>query len=267
MKTYRMFGMALSAVLMCVVFASCGTDYPEANKENNIVTNERKLLAIAEEYEDGELYTYSFSYDSKGRAIAVTTKDYYYDKPKTKVTNIAWSDNKIVESRNGEDLTMTLVDGLILRGESSEDDGCMYLFAYNSSNKLSTVEHSHKDGYDTSITDFYWEGNKFVKYEYTDGYYDEEVQVKYSGKTCKGYFPLWGMTIEDDCYTLLAHPELLGFRSNYLPSQIISQTDYSKYVSNISYTLDKDGYIKTCTISTSEDGEYDETVIYTFEWE
>ena len=79
-----MFGMALSAILMCVVFASCGSDFPEANKENNIVTNERKLLTIAEEYEDGDLYTYSFSYDSKGRAIAVTTKDYYYDKPKTK---------------------------------------------------------------------------------------------------------------------------------------------------------------------------------------
>ena len=113
-----MFGMALSAVLMCANLASCGSDFPEFNHEEDIVTNGRKLVTMEEEYEDGDLYTYSFSYDNKGRAIAVTTKDYYYEKPKTKVTNIAWSENTIVESRNGEDLTLTLVDGYILKGES-----------------------------------------------------------------------------------------------------------------------------------------------------
>lgn len=267
MNIYRLYGMALSAVLLCVNLASCGSDFPEGNPENGIVSNERKLVTIEEEYEDGDLYTYTFSYDSKGRAIAVTTKDYYYEKPKTKVTNIAWSENTIVESRNGEDLILTLVDGLILKGENSDDNGCTYLFAYNPLKKLSIVEHSHMDGYDSSTTEFYWEGNKFSKYEYTDGYYDEEVRINYSGKTCKGYYPLWGFAIEDDCYTLLAHPELLGFRSNYLPSQIITQSDYSEYVTNISYTLDRDGYIETCTMSTFEDGDHYETVIYTFKWQ
>lgn len=267
MNTYRMFRMALLAILMCANFASCDSAFPEASNEDDIVTNVRKLVVIEEEYEDGDLFTYTFSYDNKGRAIAVTTKDYYYEKPKTKVTNIAWFENSIVETKNGEDLTLTLVDGLILKGESSDDNGCAYLFAYNSSKKLTTVEHYHMDGYDTSTTEFYWVGNKFIKYEYTDGYYDEEVRINYSGKTCKGYFPLWGMAIEDDCYTLLVHPELLGFRNNYLPSQIISKTDYSEHVSNIAYTLDKDGYIETCTISTSEDGVLGETVIYTFKWQ
>ena len=58
--------MALFAVLMGANLASCGSDFPEADNEEDIVTNERKLLTIAEEYEDGDLYTYSFSYDSKG---------------------------------------------------------------------------------------------------------------------------------------------------------------------------------------------------------
>lgn len=270
MKTLRMIGMALFAVLMCMNFASCSSsddDEPEVDNENGIVTNEKKLISITEEYEDdGNLYTYSFAYDNKNRVVSVTTKDYYYGTPKTSITNIEWDNNLVIESRNGEDLTLTLANGRIIKGESSEEDGCKYSFAYDSSKRLSASEHYHSNDYDNSSCSYSWDNNKLVKYTYTDDYDYEETQIKYNGQTCKGFFPLWGALVEDDCYTLLVHPELVGLRNNYLPSQIIEKYEDITDVCNLAYTFDKDGYIETCT-ATTNDGGYIETVVYTFKWQ
>ena len=269
MKTLRMIGMALFAVLMCANFVSCSSsddEEPEVNNEG-VVTNEKKLIAIEEEYEnDGALYTYSFAYDNKDRVISVTTKDYYYETPKTKVTNVEWKDNLIIESRNGENLILTLANERVIKGESSEEDGCNYSFAYDSSKRLSASEHYHSNDYDNSSCSYDWDNSKLVKYTYVDDYDNEETQIKYNAQTCKGYFPLWGRLVEDDCHTLLAHPELVGMRNNYLPSQIIEKNEDIIDVSNLAYTFDKDGYIETCTITITDGGD-SETIIYTFKWQ
>lgn len=254
---------------MCVNFVSCSNneDEPETNEEG-IVTNEKKLISIEEEYDnDGDLYIYSFAYDNKNRVISVTEKDYYYETPKTTVINIEWKDNLIVESRKGESLTLTLTDERIIKGESSDEDGCNYSFAYDSSKKLSASEHYHSNYYDNSSCSYSWDNGKLVKYTYTDDYDNEEIQIKYNGQTCKGFFPLWGSLVEDDCYTLLAHPELVGLRNNYLPSQTIEKDEDDTDISNFAYTFDKEGYLESCTISSSSSYGYEETVVYKFKWQ
>ena len=265
MKTFRMIGMALFAVLMCVNFASCGGSDDDPTEEG-VVTNGKKLISITEEYDsDGGLYTYSFAYDNKDRVMSVTTKDYYYETPITRVTNIEWDNNLIIESRNREKLTLTIADGRVIKGQSSED-GCNYSFAYDSSKRLSASEHYHSNDYDNSSCSYSWDNNKLVKYTYTDDYDKEEIQIKYNGQTCKGFFPLWGQLVEDDCYTLFVHPELVGLRNNYLPSQIVEKDEDNTDICRFAYTFDEDGYIETCT-ATTNDGGYIETIVYTFKWQ
>ena len=52
MKTFRMIGMALFAILMCVNFASCGNDDgeipsdPTGDSPTNQPTNEKKLVQV-----------------------------------------------------------------------------------------------------------------------------------------------------------------------------------------------------------------------------
>lgn len=72
--------------------------------------------------------------------------------------------------------------------------------------------------------------------------------------------------IEDDFKTMLAHPELVGMRTTLLPSQIHYKNSYSEYQEEYTYQFDKDGYVESCTIKTTEETGIDMTN-YTFKWE
>ena len=146
MKTFRLIGMALLAVVMSVNFASCSSDDDEEPTKNDdgVITNQKRLVEFTET-DEHDTYTWSFSYDSKGRLISIVQKDY---DSSSYITNITWGENTIRESEDDESITYSLTDGLARTG--SETNGTNYSFAYNSSKQLTAYQRS-SSRYDIQI--------------------------------------------------------------------------------------------------------------------
>lgn len=239
MKTLRLLGMALIAILVSVNFTACSSDDEEPTKnDDGIITNQKKLVELTET-NGHDTNIWSFSYDSKGRLISIVEKD--YDSSNSDITNITWGENTVTESSDGESITYSLTDGLIRTG--SETDGYKYSFAYNSSKQLTTYQYGDK--YNSNSITLTWENGKITKTAYED---DEPSQITYSNQTCKGYFPLMVLMVEDDFKVMLAHPELIGMRVTQLPSQINSKDDYEENKDELTYTFNKDGYVENSTV-------------------
>lgn len=256
MRTFRLLGMALIAILVSVNFASCSSDDDEIIKDDDgVITSEKKLVEIQETYKE-YIKIMTFSYDSKSKLISIVEKD--YDSSKSDIINITWGENTVTESENGESITYSLTDGLVRTG--LETDGYKYSFAYNSSKQLTTYQYGDK--HDSSTRTFAWENGRVTKIVY-DG---EISEITYDSKTCKGYFPLMVIMVEDDFKVMLAHPELIGMRTTQLPSQSYSKDvqkgeyydDYiketNKYeniyesTTKFTYKLNSDGYVESVTM-------------------
>lgn len=258
MKTFRLIGMALLAVVMCVNFASCSSDDDEIIKDDDgVITNEKKLVEMKETDDEGHTDVMEFSYDSKGKLISVVQK--CSEENNSDITNITWGGNTFKESSDGESIIYSINDGLVRTG--SETDGSNYSFVYNSSKQLTTYQYGDK--YDTSTKNLTWENGKVSKIAY-----DKELsEITYNNQTCKGYFPLMVLMVEDDFKVMLAHPELVGMRTSLLPSQSYSKEvqkgeqydDYYKetykyeniyeVTAKFTYKLTGDGYVESVTVA------------------
>ena len=76
MRTFRLLGMALIAILVSVNFASCSSDDDEIIKDDDgVITSEKKLVEIQETYKE-YIKIMTFSYDSKSKLISIVEKDY-----------------------------------------------------------------------------------------------------------------------------------------------------------------------------------------------
>lgn len=261
MKAFRLIGMALLAV--CANFMACSSDNDEITKDDDgVITNQKKLVEM-KMTTNSETVTSELSYDTKGRLVSITHTEKYGSNTDRDIANITWGENSVTESENGESLTYSLTDGLIRTG--SESDGRDYSFAYNSSKQLTTYQYS--DEYDSNSRTLTWENGKVTKMTYED---DEPSNIIYSNQTCKGYFPLMVLMVEDDFKVILAHPELIGMRYTQLPSQITDKSDNREYKEEYTYKLDKDGYVESCTIKETSirNGNTETyTTNYTFKWE
>ena len=73
MRTFRLLGMALLAIVMCANFTACSSDDDEVIKDDDgVITNQKKLVEIKSTSDDGE-----YSYDTKGRLVSVTRTEKY----------------------------------------------------------------------------------------------------------------------------------------------------------------------------------------------
>lgn len=264
MRTFRLIGMALIAMLMCVNFTACSSDDEIIKDDDGVVTNEKKLVEI-KMTNNSEIITWDFSYGTKGKLASITCTEKYEYETDIDITNIIWGDNTVMESENGESITYSINDGLIRSG--SESGGRDYSFAYNSSKQLTTYQYSN-ERYSNSRT-LIWENGKVTKMTYEK---DEPSTITYGNQTCKGFFPLMVLMVEDDFKLMLAHPELVGMRTTQLPTQINSKDDYYETTEKYTYTLNKDRYVESCTMIYTEKrldtNETDtSTDIYTFKWE
>lgn len=141
---------------------------------------------------------------------------------------------------------MTLNNGLV----QNSDKG--HVYSYNNSNRVVKVETD----YDTTTA--IWDGDKLVSISY-DGH-DNTLTYKESCK--KGYFPFTTSLIEDNYDAILvAHPELVGTRTNQLPASRTWEDENE--TATFSYEFDKDGYISKIK-AKSPDGS---TQIYTLTWQ
>lgn len=261
MKTFRFLGMALIAILVSVNFAACSSDDDEIIKDDDgVITNEKKLVEMKEVYEKDGTNVKAFSYDSKGKLISIVEKDSDDD---SYITHITWGENSVKESEDGNSVTYSLTDGLVRSG--SESDGRDYSFAYNSSKQLTTYQYGDK--HESSTRTLTWDNGKVTKMDY-DG--EEISTITYSNQTCKGYFPLMVLMVEDDFKLLLAHPELIGMRVTQLPSQSYSKDvqksehydeffketykfeNIYEYTTKFTYKLNSDGYVESVTMEETD---------------
>lgn len=262
MKTFRLIGMALLAVVMS--FASCSSDDDEGNGGNG-GNNQKKLVRMVEKYSGHEENIIDFSYDNNGRLVSINENNYA-------ITTISWDGNTVTtkESAGGTTHTanFTLSNNLVTKWidrwdyQSGDPHVHDYSFSYNSSNQLTellsdgnticTLER--KNGKVSQFT-YYYEYDESV-YEYT--YYDN---INY-----KGYAPvlrhdeIWNLFENDKIF--YAHPELVGCRGLGLPKNIVN-TDTGEIIS-IAYEFYEDGYVKTRTMTFSDD--YD-SYTFTYIWE
>ena len=268
-----MTGMALAAFLMLVNFAACSSnnDVPETNEEG-VVINEKKLFEM-QMVEDDENITYTFFYDEKDRlsTIKIVGIDTYNDKTTTSTINYTWGNGVIIGNGAGYNETYTLNnDGLVKSLESSEKyDNTNQTFTYNSSKQLVELYQEINDYQTYTYTSTYnWDKNKITMIENKTEWGNEIIKINYANKTCKGYFPLGAVDLY--CGLVYVHPELMGIRTNQLPSQIVTKWDDEEDTEEISYSYTNDGYIESCTIKETEvhNGVEDiETIIYTFKWQ
>lgn len=245
MKTLRLFGMAMMAILMGASLSSC-------SKDENPKVDEKKLARIS--YTDGD-YT-QFTYDDKGRVIV--TEDISMSEGCTWKETMVWEDDavKITTIEKGyeaypNNYTLSLVNGLVKERFSS--DSGLYTFDYNKSNRL--IEWG-KEGSKISII---WDGDRMVSVKRESS----NITITY-GRSCeKGYFPFFGDTVGTWFYIYNAHPELAGLRSTQIPEIITYTYDSGKSSVEIySYEFDQDGYISKIIVS----GETN-TRTYTLTWE
>lgn len=271
MRTFRLIGMALLALVMSVNFTSCSDDDEGDNpvkNEDGIITNQKKIMEIKETYEDGT-NTMAFSYDSKGRLISVVESD--FDSHDNEIFNITWGTNSIVTTNDGESTTHSLTEGLV---RTSKNDYGTDTYAYNSSNQLIVIKETNNRGDDEDTNNYTWNNGSITKYTYNNKGYEPSVyEYTYSGKTCKGWCP----NIEDEAWEaidngliFIAHPELVGMRTTQLPDQCynksISKGEYyddtfketykyesiSEETAIYTYKLNSDGYVESLTVKETD---------------
>ena len=266
MKTLRFLGMAIVAVMLSAFATSCDDDDDDDNSqpvtsEDGVVVNQKKLVKIVEyeeeregSYIDIDVDSIVLRYDSKGRLIRWEQDRYDPEGSAFEhfsyTESYTWAENSITVHYNDDghtgDFTYALSDNLVTRRTHPDYDGVAY--QYDSDKRIAIT--TEIDGSYTKEYYYSWEGDKMVKIS-ESGYADDELH--YSGKTCKGYSPLFGDSVDD---LAVAHPELFGCRTNQLPDYEIYRDCYGteeRY--EYSYTFYSDGYLESVT-QTYEDGDY-----------
>lgn len=125
-------------------------------------------------------------------------------------------------------------------------------YGYDSDRRLVEMEDIYERW------EYSWDGDKLIKATRETSEPDQNCtwDYHYSGKTAKGYMPIF---LEDPLQ--FVHPQLFGLRTTHLPDYATS--DYGGRL-DYTYTFYKDGYIETIKVQ-GEDS--DNAGVYTFVWE
>lgn len=283
MKTLRFINTGLFAILLSFTFVACGDDEEEYERPNDPTTENptpvpepetsKKLVKIVEkegeireDYIDEGIRTYTFNYDSRGNVISALEYQDEYDN--TICNNFDYTNDSIItfnfklDGDYGEKVTFGLSNNKIIyaKREDLEDGSLWYEFnyEYNSSNQL-TQYYQSSIGHEYLI----WSGNKLI--ESNGDFWEFEDKIyEYGNKTCKGYNPILVFEYCNIFLPIVAKPELLGLKTNELPTSYYEGGDIAK----CTYEFYDDGYLKKCTMSwVDEFGIADEYSEYTFIWE
>lgn len=250
MKTFKLIGIALAAVYLCMNFSSCSKDDgpTEDPEEGGVVVSGKRLIKITSSWDD-ETDTCTFNYDNNGRLIKAEYKEDNY----TETYQFAWGDNIIQEVTNEENITYTLKNGLI------QDFGGMYSVIYNNTNRFISIKNISTN-YGLSATAI-WDNDKLMSLTC-----DGESIFTYEGKTCKGFIPYlttFGMDLWYGDLLFMAHPEIIGMQTTQLPATQIGDIDACSY----SYEFDKDGYVSKVIEKYYLYGKLSRETIFSITWQ
>lgn len=275
MKTFRLIGMALFAVLMCVNFAACSSDddptEEPGKEEGGVVVSGKKLTKIVGKSGDGPYSeTYTFSYDNKGRLIEAIVVEEEIGYKDTETYRFTWGDDAIKtswtsnNSSSSYSCTLILKNGLVQYEDYGDNDG-VGTYTYNSSNRL--IKFSDDDDYWTTTA--IWDGDKLVSISDSEN----NATLKYGNSCKKGYFPFVATMMEagESVILFIAHPEIAGMRTTQLPTSLTwADEGYGETTSEtttMEYELDKEGYISKIIGKKKNSDGSTEAFTYTLTWQ
>ena len=179
MKTLRLFGMAIVAVMLAMPATSCDDDDDDDDAqiettEDGIVTGQKKLVKIVEYREEREgSYVYIdvdtaiLRYDSKGRLIRWEEDDYYskgsgFVYSHAYLQTYTWTENSIayhyIEDDCTGDYTLVISDNLVME---KADGSYPVTYQYDSDKRIAL--ESEKDDSYTDEYYYSWDGDKMVR--------------------------------------------------------------------------------------------------------
>lgn len=280
MKTFKIIGMTLLGIMLCINFNSCSNNDEDNITPNNngLVTNQKKLIQMKKvSTNDYDTNITNFVYDLQNKLISISEIRYADSNyPDTLNRNYTWGANIIISrSKSSADQFIYNIDNNLVK-EYLYETSNKNSFTYNPKKQLIKIQDSY---YEKEIN-LTWENDKIINFNELrlENGYITNYECSYYDQTCKGYFPLYiyllNLYIGNEIF--FANPELIGMRSPYLPKQIISKENYYdniEYIYEYTYTFDKEGYIESCTketkrkdlINNTEQTEF--LTIYTFTWE
>ena len=258
MKTFRIIGMVLMAIVMSVNFTSCKPDNKEEETTKKLVKfcsgNRETILKYDDqghfiEYSevmglDSVFHTYTYTYVWKENAIEITLS----------MDGVAM-----------ENCTLDLENGL---ASGISDNPLVFTssFKYNSANRL--IESTNFMG----TQSIEWNDDKFTATCSNSLVNTKNESFTYEKNyTTKGYNPLIPYTISSTEMLYVAHPELAGLATQKLFNSensisIMNDKEYT-FSYKYEYGFDEDGYVnKVIVRHNEEDCEHVESE-YTFVWE
>ena len=258
MKTFRIIGMVLMAIIMGVNFTSCKPNDKEEEPTKKLVKfchgNRETILKYDDqghfiEYSevmglDSVFHTYTYSYVWKENAIEITL-----------------SMDGVAMEKSTLDLENGLASGI-------SDNPLVYTssFKYNSANRL--IESENFMG----AQSIEWNDDKLTATCSNSLVNTKNESFTYEKNyTTKGYNPLIPYTISSTEMLFVAHPELAGLATQKLfNSESSSSTIGGKehtFSYKYEYGFDEDGYVNKVIVRHNEEDCEHVVSEYTFVWE
>ena len=151
MKIFKLFGVAVVAVCMCVNFTACSSG---EDADGGGFAGERKLVKMV--LQDGDdTDTYKFSYDNQGRLVEFQAND-------DDACQYIWGNNTI----QADGTIYTIENGLIQQSESKsyyDDENSIRIYTYDNAGRCN--ENMVWDG-DRLVLGYL--GDYKYRYNYTD---------------------------------------------------------------------------------------------------
>jgi len=250
MRTFRLVA-ALLMVALCFNFVSCSKDEEGSNPDKQT----KRLVSVSYTNEDGDKDNLQIEYEN-GK-VSKTTTTYYDDGLNTDIYTYSYSGNTVTEVHKGGRTTNYKLNdnGYITEGLST-DGSDIWEFGY-SGNFLTSVVLTYSVTGRKDIDEKFTYNNEGLLTSDSDGFdYIEYTDIPNIGNLFLTYsdeYPLTGISIQ------AFYAGILGNAAKRLPKEARS----GDYRETYSYELDKDGYVKNCTITQKD---YDGGKTYTYIW-
>ena len=264
MKTFRIIGMLLVAIIMGVNFTSCKPD--DTTEDEPVEETTKKLVKFCHGNRETIL-----KYDDQGHFIEYSEVMGLDSVFHTYTYTYVWKENAIeitlgMDGVAMEKSTLDIENGL---ASGISDNPLVYTssFKYNSANRL--IESTNFMG----TQSIEWNDDKLTATCSNTFVNTKNESFTYENNyTTKGYNPLIPYTVSSTEMLFVAHPELAGLATQKLfnsESSSSSTTGGNEYTFSYKYEygFDEDGYVnKVIVRHNEEDCEHVESE-YTFVWE
>lgn len=174
MKTIRLLGLALTAIIISVNLSACGDDDSDS-PETPVDPQAKHITRVVQEEDDGDKIEYIYNYDSQGRVIAMMEQETY----KTRVSRsylytFTYNDNTITVNEEDKYIyTYSLLDGRItsLRSEYKYSTGTetrVTSYSYDAQGHLKSMNE------DDENQTYTWSGGDLTEMDQTFQEHDGE---------------------------------------------------------------------------------------------